>query len=241
MTALNFLVTIITMRAPGMTFWRMPLLVWANFTTSLLVVIATPFIAGSQFFSMFDHVMHTSFFNPVGGGYPLGYQHIFWFYSHPAVYIMMLPGFGIMSEVISVFSRKPIFGYRLMALSLMAIVVLGFSVWAHHMFVSGMSSWLRVPMMVTTLLIAIPTGIKIFSWLATIWEGKLHLQHADAVRARLPLDVRDRRPLRRHARRRPDRHPREPTRTSSSPTSTTCSSAARCSRSSPGSTTGSRR
>jgi cytochrome c oxidase subunit I len=176
MTALNFLVTIITMRAPGMTFWRLPLLVWANFTTSLLVVIATPFIAGSQFFSMFDHVMHTSFFNAVGGGYPLGYQHIFWFYSHPAVYIMMLPGFGIMSEVISVFSRKPIFGYRLMALSLMAIVVLGFSVWAHHMFVSGMSSWLRVPMMITTLLIAIPTGIKIFSWLATIWEGKLHLR-----------------------------------------------------------------
>jgi cytochrome c oxidase subunit 1 len=175
MTALNFLVTIITMRAPGLTFWRLPLLVWANFTTSLLVVIATPFIAGSQFFSMFDHVMHTSFFNPVGGGYPLGYQHIFWFYSHPAVYIMMLPGFGIMSEVISVFSRKPIFGYRLMALSLMAIVVLGFSVWAHHMFVSGMSSWLRVPMMITTLLIAIPTGIKIFSWLATMWEGKLHL------------------------------------------------------------------
>ncbi len=174
MTALNFLVTIITMRAPGMTFWRMPLLVWANFTTSLLVVIATPFIAGSQFFSMFDHVMHTAFFDPNNGGYPLGYQHIFWFYSHPAVYIMMLPGFGIMSEVISVFSRKPIFGYRLMALSLMAIVVLGFSVWAHHMFVSGMASWLRVPMMITTLLIAVPTGIKIFSWLATMWEGKLH-------------------------------------------------------------------
>jgi cytochrome c oxidase subunit I len=174
MTALNFLVTIITMRAPGMTFWRMPLLVWANFTTSLLVVIATPFIAGSQFFSMFDHVMHTAFFDPGNGGYALGYQHIFWFYSHPAVYIMMLPGFGIMSEVIAVFSRKPIFGYRLMALSLMAIVVLGFSVWAHHMFVSGMASWLRVPMMVTTLLIAIPTGIKIFSWLATIWNGKLH-------------------------------------------------------------------
>jgi cytochrome c oxidase subunit 1 len=176
MTALNFLVTIITMRAPGMTFWRMPLLVWANFTTSLLVVIATPFIAGSQFFVMFDRVMHTNFFEHDGGGYVLGYQHIFWFYSHPAVYIMMLPGFGIMSEVIAVFSRKPIFGYRLMALSLMAIVVLGFSVWAHHMFVSGMSSWLRVPMMITTLLIAIPTGIKIFSWLATMWDGKLHFR-----------------------------------------------------------------
>src|SRR5207302_429053 len=135
MTALNFLVTIITMRAPGMSFWRMPLLVWANFTTSLLVVIATPFIAGSQFFVMFDHVLHTHFFDATQHGYPLGYQHIFWFYSHPAVYIMMLPGFGIASEVISVMSRKPIFGYRLMALSLMAILVLGFSVWAHHLFV----------------------------------------------------------------------------------------------------------
>jgi cytochrome c oxidase subunit 1 len=174
MTALNFLVTIITMRAPGMTFWRMPLLVWANFTTSLLVVIATPFIAGSQFMTMFDHVMHTHFFDSTQHGYVLGYQHIFWFYSHPAVYIMMLPGFGIASEVISTFARKPIFGYRLMALSLMAILVLGFSVWAHHMFVSGMAPWLRVPMMVTSVVIAVPTGIKVFSWLATLWEGKLN-------------------------------------------------------------------
>jgi cytochrome c oxidase subunit 1 len=175
MTALNFLVTIITMRAPGMTFWRMPLLVWANFTTSLLVVIATPFIAGSQFFVMFDRVLHTSFFSPDGGGYVLGYQHIFWFYSHPAVYIMMLPGFGIVSEVISTMSRKPIFGYRLMALSLIGILVLGFSVWAHHMFVAGMANWLRIPMMITTLLIAVPTGIKVFSWIATLWRGRIHL------------------------------------------------------------------
>jgi cytochrome c oxidase subunit 1 len=174
MTALNFLVTIITMRAPGMTFWRMPLLVWANFTTSLLVVIATPFIAGSQFFVMFDRVLHTHFFEPGGGGYVLGYQHIFWFYSHPAVYIMILPGFGIISEVIAVMSRKPVFGYRLMALSLMAILVLGFSVWAHHMFVAGMAGWLRVPMMVTSMVIAVPTGIKVFSWLATMWEGRIH-------------------------------------------------------------------
>jgi cytochrome c oxidase subunit 1 len=158
-----------------MTFWRMPLLVWANFTTSLLVVLATPFIAGSQFFVLFDRIMHTNFFIPEGGGYVLGYQHIFWFYSHPAVYIMILPGFGIISEVISVMSRKPIFGYRLMALSLVGILVLGFSVWAHHMFVAGMADWLRVPMMVTTLLIAVPTGVKIFSWLATLWEGKIHL------------------------------------------------------------------
>jgi len=176
MTALNFLVTIITMRAPGMTFWRMPLLVWANFATSTLVVLATPFIAGSQFFILFDRVLHTNFFDPAGGGYPIAYQHIFWFYSHPAVYIMMLPGFGIVSEVISVFARKPIFGYRLMALSLMAILILGFSVWAHHMFVSGMAPWLRIPMMVTTMVIAVPTGIKVFSWLATLWEGRIHFR-----------------------------------------------------------------
>ncbi len=176
MTALNFLVTIITMRAPGMTFWRMPLLVWANFATSTLVVIATPFVAGSQFFILFDRVLHTNFFDPGGGGYVIAYQHIFWFYSHPAVYIMMLPGFGIVSEVISVFARKPIFGYRLMALSLMAILILGFSVWAHHMFVSGMADWLRVPMMVTTMVIAVPTGIKVFSWLATLWEGRIHFK-----------------------------------------------------------------
>jgi cytochrome c oxidase subunit 1 len=169
-TALNFLVTIITMRAPGMTFWRMPLLVWANFTTSLLVVIATPFIAGSQFFVLLDRAIGTNFFNPATGGDVIMYQHVFWFYSHPAVYIMMLPG-----EVISANARKPVFGYRMMAFSLMAIVLLGFTVWAHHMFVSGMFSWLRIPMMLTTMLIAIPTGIKIFSWLATLWRGVIHL------------------------------------------------------------------
>jgi cytochrome c oxidase subunit 1 len=133
-------------------------------------------VAGSQFFIMFDRVLHTNFFNPELGGDIIAYQHIFWFYSHPAVYIMMLPGFGIASEVISVFARKPIFGYRLMALSLMAILILGFSVWAHHMFVSGMQPWIRIPMMVTTLVIAVPTGIKVFSWLATLWEGRLHFK-----------------------------------------------------------------
>jgi cytochrome c oxidase subunit 1 len=153
----------------------MPLLVWANFTTSLLVVIATPFIAGSQFFILLDRALHMNFFNPSQGGDVIMYQHVFWFYSHPAVYIMMLPGFGIVSEVISTNSRKPVFGYRMMAFSLMAIVILGFTVWAHHMFVSGMAPWLRVPMMVTTMLIAVPTGIKIFSWLATLWRGAIHL------------------------------------------------------------------
>ncbi len=174
-TALNFLVTIITMRAPGMTFWRMPLMVWAQFTTSLLVVIATPFIAGSQFFVLLDRSLGTDFFTAGAGGDVLMYQHVFWFYSHPAVYIMMLPGFGIVSEVISTHARKPVFGYRMMAFSLVAIVILGFTVWAHHMFVSGMFSWLRVPMMITTMLIAVPTGVKIFSWLGTLWKGAIHL------------------------------------------------------------------
>jgi cytochrome c oxidase subunit 1 len=174
-TALNFLVTIITMRAPGMSFFRMPLLVWANFSTSLLVVIATPFIAASQFFVLLEWALGFQYFNPSKGGDVLMYQHVFWFYSHPAVYIMMLPGFGIISEVLAVKARKPIFGYRMMAFSLLAIVVLGFTVWAHHMFVSGMAPWIRVPMMVTTAIIAVPTGIKIFSWLATLWRGVLHL------------------------------------------------------------------
>ncbi|HEU4701637.1 MAG TPA: cbb3-type cytochrome c oxidase subunit I [Conexibacter sp.] len=178
-TALNFLVTIITMRAPGMSFFRMPLLVWANFSTSLLVVIATPFIAASQFMVLLDYALGFNFFDAFVGagkdGSVLMYQHVFWFYSHPAVYIMMLPGFGIISEVISVKARKPIFGYRMMAFSLIAIVVLGFTVWAHHMFVSGMQNWIRIPMMITTAIIAVPTGIKIFSWLATLWRGVLHL------------------------------------------------------------------
>src|SRR3954469_8700533 len=174
-TALNFLVTIITMRAPGMSFFRMPLLVWANFSTSLLVVIATPFIAASQFFVLLERALDFNFFNATKGGDVLMYQHVFWFYSHPAVYIMMLPGFGIISEVLPVKARKPIFGYRMMAFSLLAIVVLGFTVWAHHMFVSGMQAWIRVPMMITTAIIAVPTGIKIFSWLATLWRGVLRL------------------------------------------------------------------
>ncbi len=173
-TALNFLVTIITMRAPGMNFWRMPLLVWANLSTSLLVIAATPFVAGVQFMVLFDRILQTNFFQFAAGGDVVSYQHIFWFYSHPAVYIMMLPGFGIVSEVISTHARKPVFGYRLMALALLGIVVLSYSVWAHHMFVSGMFSWLRVPMMITTLLIAVPTGIKIFSWLGTLFYGKIH-------------------------------------------------------------------
>ena len=135
LAALNFLVTMVTMRAPGMTWFRMPLLAWANLATSILIVGATPFIAGVQLMVLFDRALGTNFFQPSAGGDVLSYQHIFWFYSHPAVYIMMLPGFGIVSEVISTHARKPVFGYRLMALSLIGIVALSYSVWAHHMFV----------------------------------------------------------------------------------------------------------
>ncbi|WP_217914514.1 cytochrome c oxidase subunit I [Miltoncostaea marina] len=176
MGAINFLVTIFTMRAPGMTVWRMPLLVWAQATTSALVVFGTPFIAGSQFMTMFDRIMGTNFFDPTGGGDVIMYQHVFWFYSHPAVYIMILPGFGIISEVVATHARKPIFGYRAIAFSTVAIAVLGFGVWAHHMFVSGMAAWLRVPMMITTIIIAVPTGVKVFSWLGTLWQGRIHLR-----------------------------------------------------------------
>ncbi len=172
--AVNFLVTIIGMRAPGMSLWRMPLLAWANLATSLLIIGATPFIAGVQLMVLLSRTMGMNFFDFVQGGDVISYQHIFWFYSHPAVYIMMLPGFGIVSEVIATHSRKPVFGYRLMALSLIGIVVLSYSVWAHHMLVSGMFSWLRVPMMITSTLIAVPTGIKIFSWTATLFWGKIH-------------------------------------------------------------------
>ncbi len=174
-TALNFLVTIVTMRAPGMSFWRMPLLAWANMATSILIVGATPFIAGVQLMVLLDRAVGTNFFQAAAGGDVISYQHIFWFYSHPAVYIMMLPGFGIVSEVIPVHARKTLFGYRLMALSLIGIVVLSYSVWAHHMFVSGMFGWLRVPMMITSVLIAVPTGIKIFSWVGTLFDAKIHL------------------------------------------------------------------
>ena len=177
LAALNFLVTIITMRAPGMNVWRMPLLAWANLATSLLIIAATPFIAGAQFMVFFDRILGTNFFQFATGGDVVAYQHIFWFYSHPAVYIMILPGFGIVSHIISTFSRKPIFGYLGMAYAMVAIGVVGFIVWAHHMFTS-LTPELRIPFMITSMIIAVPTGIKIFSWLGTLWGGKIRFTSA---------------------------------------------------------------
>jgi cytochrome c oxidase subunit 1 len=160
-----------------MGWFQMPLLVWAVLATSIIAVMATPFLAGALTLMILDRVAGTTFFNPAQGGDVLLWQNVFWFYSHPAVYIMVLPGFGIVSEVLSVHSRKPIFGYRMIALSSMAIALVGFTVWAHHMFTS-LQPELRIPFMLTSMVIAVPTGIKVFSWLATIYGGKIHFTSA---------------------------------------------------------------
>ncbi len=176
--AINFLVTLLKMRAPGMGYHQMPLFCWAMLATSALTLISTPVLAAGLILLAFDLIAGTTFFNPTGGGDPVVYQHMFWFYSHPAVYIMILPFFGAISEVIPVHSRKPIFGYKAIAYSSLAISFLGLIVWAHHMFTSGIPGWLRMFFMITTMIIAVPTGIKIFSWLATMWGGKIRLNSA---------------------------------------------------------------
>jgi cytochrome c oxidase subunit I len=173
--AINFMTTIFTMRIPDMDINSMPLFCWAMLATSGLIIIGTPVLAASLILLSFDLIAGTNFFNPAGGGDPVVYQHLFWFYSHPAVYIMVLPFFGVISEVLPVHSRKPIFGYRAIAYSSITISFLGLIVWAHHMFTSGTPGWLRMFFMATTMLIAVPTGIKIFGWCATIWGGKISL------------------------------------------------------------------
>lgn len=173
MGAINFVTTVFTMRAEGMGFWDLPLFVWGMLATSLMVLIATPILTAGLVLIAMDRVAGTLFFDVAAGGNPVFWQNIFWFYSHPAVYIMILPGMGIISEIFPVFARKPIFGYKAIALSSLAISILGLTVWAHHMFTSGMNPALRVPYMITSMIIAVPTGVKIFSWLATIWDGKL--------------------------------------------------------------------
>ncbi|MCC6803272.1 MAG: cytochrome c oxidase subunit I [Anaerolineae bacterium] len=175
--SINFIVTVKNMRPEGMGYFQMPLFVWAVLATAIIAVLATPFLAGALTLLILDRVAGTAFFNPAQGGDVLLWQNVFWFYSHPAVYIMVLPGFGILSEVLSVHARKPIFGYRAVGLSSMTIALVGFTVWGHHMFTS-LTPELRIPFMVTSMIIAVPTGIKIFSWLGTIWGGKLHFRAA---------------------------------------------------------------
>jgi cytochrome c oxidase subunit 1 len=176
--AINFLVTLLRMRIPGMGVHQMPLFCWSMFATSALTLVSTPVLAAGLILLAFDLLAGTTFFNPTGGGDPVVYQHMFWFYSHPAVYIMILPFFGAISEIIPVHSRKPLFGYKAIAYSSLAISFLGLIVWAHHMFTSGIPGWLRMFFMITTMIIAVPTGIKIFSWLATMWGGKIQLNAA---------------------------------------------------------------
>jgi len=178
MTGINFLVTILKMRAPGMTFTRMPLFVWGQFVTAPLLMIATTALGAALAALFIQREFGVPFFDPTKGGSPLLWQHMFWFYSHPAVYIMILPAFGILSEVIPTFARKPIFGYKMIAFSSCAIAILGFMVWAHHMFTSGMAPALQLPFMVLTMLIAIPTGVKIFSWTTTLFGGVLKFSTA---------------------------------------------------------------
>lgn len=176
--AINFLTTILKMRIPSMGIYQMPLFCWSMIATSALALIATPVLAAALILLSFDLIVGTNFFNPAGGGDPIVYQHMFWFYSHPAVYIMILPFFGAISEILPVHSRKPIFGYRAIAFSSLAIAFLGLIVWAHHMFSSGTPGWLRMFFMITTMVIAVPTGIKVFSWCATIWGGKISFNSA---------------------------------------------------------------
>ena len=170
---INVIVTVLKMRAKGMSPFKMPIFVWAALATAIIQFTATQLIGLSFQLVMFQRLFGMNFFNAAEGGNPVLFQHLFWFYSHPAVYVFILPGLGVIGELLPVFSRKPLFGYRFVAMSSLGIALIGFFVWAHHMFASGMASYLRVPFMYSTLLVAVPTGVKFFSWVATIWRGKL--------------------------------------------------------------------
>jgi cytochrome c oxidase subunit I len=174
--SINIIVTIVKLRAPGMNYFRMPIFVWTAFATAIIGATATQLIGLAFQLVMFERLFGMGFFVPAQGGNPLLFQHLFWFYSHPAVYVFILTGLGVISELLPVFARKPLFGYKWVALSSFGIAIVGFLVWAHHMFTSGMEAYLRVPFMYSTLLVAVPTGIKFFSWVATIWEGKLSFE-----------------------------------------------------------------
>jgi cytochrome c oxidase subunit 1 len=175
-TGLNFIVTVHRMRAPGLTWFRLPLFVWAQYATSLVMVLATPVLAMTLSLVAIERLLHVGIFDPALGGDPLLFQHLFWFYSHPAVYIMVLPAMGVVSEVIACFARRPVFGYRFMVYSLLGIAVVGFMVWGHHMFVSGQSMYAGMVFSLLSFLVAIPSAIKVFNWTATLYRGSISFE-----------------------------------------------------------------